>query len=201
MILDTINERIEIKKVGSKYMGRCPFHDEKTASFYVFTDSEKYHCFGCGAHGDEIDFIQKFHQVDFQEALKILGIDSKFKPDPLKRKRKFKLDRILFEVIWDKCKEDAGVIDLYKNHDNSDVRYYAERFNRTWSKSYAWYQLIKEATFTQLQRASPEQTSSRSWTNQEIQQFWDYVTLLDKEYERMNLEAITHKSITMSFLK
>lgn len=51
---------------------KCPFHSERSASFTWFVKQNKYHCFGCGANGDAIDFVQKMHNTDFKGALQIL---------------------------------------------------------------------------------------------------------------------------------
>ena len=65
---------IELKQRGTRYVGLCPFHNEKTPSFYIFSD-QHFKCFGCGAHGDAIDFVQKLHGLSFQDALRHLGIE------------------------------------------------------------------------------------------------------------------------------
>jgi DNA primase len=59
------------KRVNGKLFYKCPFHNEQTASFLV-DNKNKFHCFGCGVHGDAIDFVQKFSNVDWHEAVKIL---------------------------------------------------------------------------------------------------------------------------------
>jgi hypothetical protein len=86
---------IELKQRGTRHVGLCPFHNEKTPSFYIFQDN-KFKCFGCGEHGDVIDFIQKLHGLSFQDALKHLGISQdeitpKVKQDIEKRKRRAEL--------------------------------------------------------------------------------------------------------------
>jgi DNA primase len=58
---------------GRSARGLCPFHDEKTPSFFVFPDNH-FKCFGCGEHGDAVDFIQKLTGCDFNHALGELGI-------------------------------------------------------------------------------------------------------------------------------
>ena len=62
---------IETNKKG---FARCPFHDEKTASFRVYKDGT-YHCFGCGAHGDVITFVMKMQNISFQETCEMLDRD------------------------------------------------------------------------------------------------------------------------------
>lgn len=69
-IADLIGDNI--RKAGSKQVLKCPFHKEKTGSFFVYNDNS-WHCFGCSAHGNgAIDFIEKRDKVDFTEAMKIL---------------------------------------------------------------------------------------------------------------------------------
>jgi len=54
---------------GSKFVGLCPFHPERTPSFYVVEDQGFFHCFGCGAHGNAIDFVMRADHLDFREAV------------------------------------------------------------------------------------------------------------------------------------
>jgi DNA primase len=64
---------IELKRRGKTLFGLCPFHQEKTGSFAVSREAGLFHCFGCGAGGDVIGFVVRFHQVSFPEALKRLA--------------------------------------------------------------------------------------------------------------------------------
>ena len=64
---------VELARRGTRHCGLCPFHNEKTPSFFVFSDNH-YRCFGCDAHGDVIDFVQKMYGLTFLDALKQLGI-------------------------------------------------------------------------------------------------------------------------------
>ncbi|GEM_PF-2234341 len=72
-IVDVISDYVELKRVGSQWMGRCPFHPDKNPSFSVSGEKGLYHCFGCGASGDVIKFIEDIENVSFLEALEILG--------------------------------------------------------------------------------------------------------------------------------
>ena len=60
-IYDIVCQVIQLKRVGNKYMGLCPFHDEKTPSFYVTPSRQIFKCFGCGKGGDVIAFIQELN--------------------------------------------------------------------------------------------------------------------------------------------
>lgn len=69
-----IGQAVELKKAGREYKGLCPFHDERTPSFHVIPDKGFYHCFGCGAHGDVIDFVAAFQGVDIADAaIRLVG--------------------------------------------------------------------------------------------------------------------------------
>ena len=91
-IEDIVNGKVKLKKSGSVYIGKCPFHDEKTGSFVVNPLKGTWHCYGCHSGGDAISFIQKFDALDFPEAVKKLAKDVNFtlteeKPDPEAEKR------------------------------------------------------------------------------------------------------------------
>ena len=72
-IADVIGSHIELRRSGSSYMARCPFHGEKTPSFNVNRNLQIYKCFGCGESGDVIKFIEKYQSCTFMEALEILA--------------------------------------------------------------------------------------------------------------------------------
>ena len=59
----------KLRKAGRNFTGCCPFHNEKTPSFYVYPDTESFHCFGCSAHGDVVDFVALNDGVDTKTAL------------------------------------------------------------------------------------------------------------------------------------
>lgn len=61
-----------LRRSGRNLVGLCPFHSEKSGSFYVYTADGRYHCFGCSADGDSVDFYQKLNNVDFITAVKAL---------------------------------------------------------------------------------------------------------------------------------
>lgn len=63
---------VNLKKSGNELVGLCPFHGEKRASFYIFAGGLRFHCFGCGASGDVIDFVMKLHDVRLREAAEMI---------------------------------------------------------------------------------------------------------------------------------
>jgi DNA primase len=68
-----VSARTQLRKVGSRYSGRCPFHEERTPSFSVNPVDKLYYCFGCGKGGDLITFVRETEQLDFAEALEWLA--------------------------------------------------------------------------------------------------------------------------------
>ena len=63
------NYGIVLKKAGHNLKACCPFHDERTPSFMVYPDQNRFQCFGCQAKGDTLDFIMKFEGISFREAV------------------------------------------------------------------------------------------------------------------------------------
>ncbi|MDC9622234.1 DNA primase [Xenorhabdus sp. XENO-7] len=72
-IIDLIDLRVPLKKKGKNHQACCPFHNEKTPSFTVNSDKQFYHCFGCSAHGNAIDFLMNYDRLDFVESIEELA--------------------------------------------------------------------------------------------------------------------------------
>ena len=73
-IVDVVNLRTSLRKAsGMRYMGRCPFHEERSASFSVNADLNLYHCFGCGKGGDVVTFVRETEVIDFVGAIEWLA--------------------------------------------------------------------------------------------------------------------------------
>lgn len=72
-IVEIVGEKIDLRPSGSSFKARCPFHSEKTPSFFVHPEMQRYRCFGCGATGDVLDFLQNYDGMTFYEALKYLA--------------------------------------------------------------------------------------------------------------------------------
>lgn len=72
-IVQVIGECVELKRSGTRFLGLCPFHGEKTPSFSVHSGQQFFHCFGCGESGDVFSFMMKYHSLDFPEAIKTLA--------------------------------------------------------------------------------------------------------------------------------
>ncbi|MFV9924466.1 MAG: DNA primase [Francisella endosymbiont of Hyalomma scupense] len=72
-IVDVVSRYVNLKKTGKNYKGCCPFHNEKTPSFFVNLEKKIYHCFGCQTSGDALTFIKKINNLEFIEAVKNLA--------------------------------------------------------------------------------------------------------------------------------
>lgn len=96
-IVDVVSSYLKLEKAGINYKATCPFHNEKTPSFYVSPDRNSYYCFGCGAKGDIFTFVEQFEGIDFKGALKMLAekagvtLSAYTKEDTTKKDRLYQL--------------------------------------------------------------------------------------------------------------
>ncbi len=72
-IVDIISQSVLLKKSGRNFFGLCPFHSEKTPSFSVNSHKQIFYCFGCGAGGNVLNFIKRYHGITFPEAVKMVA--------------------------------------------------------------------------------------------------------------------------------
>src|SRR5918996_142542 len=89
-LADLIGRRVRLVRRGREHSGLCPFHNEKTPSFYVVEDKGFFHCFGCGAHGDAIGYVMRAEHLDFIEAVERLAAEAGLQvpqQTPLERER------------------------------------------------------------------------------------------------------------------
>ena len=115
-IVDIVSQSVLLKKSGSNFFGLCPFHSEKTPSFSVNINKQIYYCFGCGAGGDVLNFLKRYHGITFPEAAKMLArqynitIETK-EIDPAKRRQihlkesLFRLNKSTMEYFGDELKD------------------------------------------------------------------------------------------------
>lgn len=84
-IVELISEYIDLKKTGQNYKSLCPFHSEKTPSFFVNPSKQIFHCFGCGKGGDIITFVMEYEKINFIEAISILAKKAGLEFEPIKK--------------------------------------------------------------------------------------------------------------------
>src|SRR5260221_8295642 len=72
-MVEVVSARTALRRAGGRYVGRCPFHDERTPSFSVNAPDKLYYCFGCGKGGDVVSFVRETENLDFVEAIEFLA--------------------------------------------------------------------------------------------------------------------------------
>ncbi len=121
-----VGRSMKIQKAGREFKGCCPFHNEKTPSFYVNDEKGFYHCFGCGAHGDAIRWMTDSQGLPFMEAVKELAANAGMEvpaPDPRAQERQDRGKGLIdaMEAAADFFEQQLGGID------GNEARAYLER--------------------------------------------------------------------------
>lgn len=126
--IDTVmGAYVQLVRRGRNYVCSCPFHSEKTPSCTIFTDTQSFYCFGCGAGGDVITFTMKIENLDFSEAVKLLAqrsgieIPQDSSQDSYLAKRKtriYEMNRLAANYFY---------TNLIKGKDKQGLQYFAER--------------------------------------------------------------------------
>jgi len=101
MLSSIVGARVRLLRAGREFKGCCPFHKEKTPSFYVNDDKKFFHCFGCGAHGDAIGFVMRHDGQSFPEAVETLAAQAGLavpKDTPVERER-FDREKSLLRLL------------------------------------------------------------------------------------------------------
>jgi DNA primase len=117
-IVDVVGRVVPLKRTGTNYKGLCPFHNEKTPSFVVSEAKQIFTCFGCGASGDTIEFIQKYHNLEFSEAVEKLAsecgivIETDFKKSE-KKDIQYQINREAATFFYKAFREKANSASAY----------------------------------------------------------------------------------------
>lgn len=105
-IFELISEFVQLKKTGKNYRGLCPFHQERTPSFFVNPERESFHCFGCGAGGNLFHFLMKMDSLSFPEAVNRLAeragvaVEITAHADPALQQRRGRNQEIHRQAAW-----------------------------------------------------------------------------------------------------
>jgi len=151
-LVAVVQRRVPLKKSGRDWKGLCPFHGEKTSSFYVVPDKKMFHCFGCGVSGDAIKFVMQMEGRSFREAVEQLageaGVDLT-PPDPEEARRSArraslgevneKASTFYERVLWEHPKGEVAREHLRKRGITEDTA-------KAWRLGYApnlWDSLMK----------------------------------------------------------
>ncbi len=128
-IVDVVSQYVKLQKSGRNFKAACPFHSEKTASFFVFPEKQSWHCFGaCGTGGDVFSFVMKKEGLDFSQALRLLaekaGVtlthqsQQNVKEEHEKHERLFKINEVAAEYFH---------YHLLHSQDGEAARQYSEK--------------------------------------------------------------------------
>jgi len=127
-IVDVVSEYIRLERAGNNYKANCPFHSDKTPSFYVSPSRQIFKCFGCGVGGDAIKFVSLYENVSYAEAAKQLarryGIRLSIKEESSERKRLYSITERVAEFYHAKLKENRKALEYLRNRgiDSSTVK-------------------------------------------------------------------------------
>lgn len=131
-IVEVVGARVPLKKQGKEYSARCPFHDERSASFTVSPTKQFYHCFGCGAHGTAISFLMNYERLEFLDAV-----------DELARRAGMEVPR---EAVQHQHNQDS--LDLYAALDASARFFQRQLAGSDKARAYLEARGVDEATRT-----------------------------------------------------
>ena len=117
-ILDVVSRAVPLKKTGSSYKGVCPFHNEKTPSFNVNEQKQMFYCFGCQASGDIIEFVQRYYNLDFNDAVDKLSRD--------------------YGIPMEETKGRSEDLDKYYQINKDATEFFYKTFTETANKGYSY---------------------------------------------------------------
>lgn len=187
-IVAVIQYFLPLHKEGVNFSACCPFHSEKTPSFKVSPQKQIYHCFGCGANGDVIKFVEEYKKCDFKEATTFLadtfGVES-----PLKQNKEVSRYKILSE----KLNKIAGIYtqNLLSNVQIMDYitkRGFSQeditRFSFGYCKGGEWRGILSESEAKELGFITPN--------NYEFFKDRFMIALFDRNYKNIGFVGRTH---------
>ncbi len=125
-ITDIASGYINLKRRGRNMVGLCPFHGEKTPSFNIYTESNSFYCFGCGAGGDVITFVMRIENLDYIEAVRFLAQRAGMNmPDNTYDDSMLKLKKRIYEMNRESARFFHKI--LYSNQGRGGLQYLYNR--------------------------------------------------------------------------
>ena len=152
-MVELVGAKTDLRRVGSRLTGLCPFHDERTPSFSVDPEQKLYHCFGCGVGGDAIRFVQETEALDFPEAVEALadryGVRLERERDEAAAERRWRrrerlqallerATRFYATYLWDSREAERALADLAGRGLSEEI---AREFRVGYSPS-AWDRMV-----------------------------------------------------------
>ena len=117
-IVDVIGRAVQLQRKGGRYTGLCPFHKEKTASFSVNEQMQMYYCFGCHASGDSIEFVKRFYNLEFNEAVEKIASE--------------------YGIQMEETYQRGENLDVYYKINQEAARFFYKAFTEGPNKGYAY---------------------------------------------------------------
>ena len=117
-IVEVVSRALPLKRTGNNFKGVCPFHNEKTPSFVVSEQKQIFTCFGCGATGDAIEFVKRYYNLDFNEAIERLASE--------------------YGVTMEKTGYSSEPLDEYYKINEDANRFFMEAFRKSGNKGYSY---------------------------------------------------------------
>lgn len=122
-IVDVISSYIKVEKAGINFKAKCPFHNEKTPSFFISPTRQSFYCFGCGEKGDIFSFVEKFENIDFKEALEKLAD----KAGVTLSKKKLSKEDSIKDQLWAVMEEATKYYENQIGNENKIIDYLLKR--------------------------------------------------------------------------
>lgn len=102
---------VKLQRAGNEWKGCCPFHPDRSPSLTIFADGERFYCFGCGAHGDVLDYVMRLHNVGMVEAARLLSAGDLPKAELAALPRTDRASRTPeAQAIWERAIPAAGTL-------------------------------------------------------------------------------------------
>lgn len=156
-IEEVVSSYIKLDKAGANLKAKCPFHNEKTPSFFISQDRGTYYCFGCSASGDIFSFVEEFEGLDFRGALKLLASRAGVELGNYSKEKKTEKDR-LFQIMEisasyyiDNLSKNQNVLDYLKSRTLEEKSIKDFKIGFAEDGWHNLYNFLKQKNFTDIE--------------------------------------------------